>query len=279
MKTLYTADWHLTSLPDDEYRWGVFPWLQAYATNEPLDAIWVMGDLTERKDEHPAELVLRLCEELGHLAELCPVYIFKGNHDYLEESRPFFSFLERHEGLRYFSTPTALKIDGLRYRVMPHAHDWRQQYRGETFERFDRVLFHQALRGAVGSNGHEVQGMRPRVFDTVRRDAHCLGGDIHKPQQVGKALYVGSPHPVNFGDEFRPGAILERDGELRRIYRTTIKKVVLHLNSVEEFDGVQDLSEADRARVTLHLPRSEFVHRLAADQTGGACRSCATARR
>jgi DNA repair exonuclease SbcCD nuclease subunit len=259
MNSLFTADFHLTSLPDDSYRWTVFPWLRAYAANEPLDALWILGDLTDRKDEHPAELVCRLCDELARLAVLCPVYILAGNHDYVERSEAFFRFLDRQEGIRFFHEPATVRLHGLSFKVLPHTAKWKRQYRNANFFKYDRVLFHQAIQGAAGDNGHPLHHGMPRdVFGTVKESAFCLGGDVHTPQKIGMATYVGAPHPIKFGDDYTPSAMLERNGKLRRVTRSTVKKVVLHIEDVEAL-ATCGLDEGDFAKVTVTLPRREIV--------------------
>jgi hypothetical protein len=257
LKTLITGDLHLTTNPVDGYRWDIFPWLERQITNREISHLLILGDLTERKDEHPARLVHRLVRRLRILAKLCPIDILKGNHDYIDEATPFFGFLSGLRGITFHTKPAEKKIGGMNCLFLPHVRKWKT-YREYDLKKYRRVFIHQAIEGAVGSNGHAVEGVPTRAF----KDAHCvIAGDIHKPQTLlrGKFIYVGSPHPVNFGDDFKPRVLIDRGHIIDPLPRVSIRKMVLHLTDPKEIRS-SGLTRGDRAKVTLHLPRSEFIH-------------------
>ena len=94
MRPLIFTDIHLTDNPREEYRWRVFDdaIVQFLFLKKATD-IMILGDLTDRKDNHSASLVNRLVRNVKRLAELAPVTVLMGNHDYLDPINPFFGFL------------------------------------------------------------------------------------------------------------------------------------------------------------------------------------------
>src|SRR5882724_7118261 len=98
MKWLLTSDLHLSDKPRDAYRFGLFPWLAKQQKAHNVDAIFILGDLTENKDRHSAKLVNQTIESLLTLRP--PVYILRGNHDGIDPGSPFFKFVNSIEGIK-----------------------------------------------------------------------------------------------------------------------------------------------------------------------------------
>src|SRR5438128_2437284 len=103
---LATADLHLTERHQDEYRWSIFKTLRREIAAVKPDALMLLGDLTDEKDRHSSVLVNRLVDEIKRTAELTPVHILKGNHDYIDEANPFFDFLQDLKSVNYYRHPT-----------------------------------------------------------------------------------------------------------------------------------------------------------------------------
>jgi len=127
--TIFTSDFHLTELETDEYRWSIFPWLVKRIEHYQVDYLFILGDLTHRKDEHSARLVHRIHQSLALLAKtrLKLTILLKGNHDYDKEERiPYFGYL--HRGYRgkvmYLSTPSPIGLFQKRYLFLPHTRNW-----------------------------------------------------------------------------------------------------------------------------------------------------------
>jgi UDP-2,3-diacylglucosamine pyrophosphatase LpxH len=59
MKAIITSDLHLTDRPQDEYRWGIFPWLVNQSKELEVENLFILGDLTDFKDKHSAKIILK----------------------------------------------------------------------------------------------------------------------------------------------------------------------------------------------------------------------------
>ncbi|RPI87194.1 MAG: hypothetical protein EHM40_23155, partial [Chloroflexi bacterium] len=82
MTWLVTSDLHLTDRPRDAHRFGLFKWLAKKQRKHGVKATFILGDITDKKDNHSSALVNRVVNELTQLEP--PVYVLKGNHDFID---------------------------------------------------------------------------------------------------------------------------------------------------------------------------------------------------
>ena len=263
---LITADLHLTDRKADEYRWELFPWIVTQIKNRNIREVFILGDLTHQKDNHSADLVLRLVAGLESIAELVPVRILKGNHDYVDSSKPFFGFLDSLENITYYSKPRKTKVLGKPAYFCPHIAGVGTKTRvkfGAMRGKFEYVFLHQCFIGAVAANGHELKGMEFKIFREL--GTQLIAGDIHKPQSIQNLTYAGSPYPVAFGDDFKPRVLLLSSKGLKSIPRTAPLKSSFEVSSIEELMAL-DLGKGDQIRIVYKAGRvdseawSDFKH-------------------
>ena len=218
------SDLHLTDRPEDEYRWNIFQALMELGDQlsvEGFDPInlYILGDLTDRKDNHSAAFVHRVLDRIDALAA-SPfgwVRVLCGNHDYLYEEHPYFEILNFSSFSQFISKPEIFVQCGFNILALPHRKDpewsWKQSQKWSEFsklaEREDEanvVLCHQTFKGAQLSTGVVADsGCSPSIFDDLA-PMYVISGDVHVPQKLGRVMYVGSPYPVNYGDEIEGGA-------------------------------------------------------------------------
>ena len=261
MKILITSDLHLTSRPQDEYRWGIFRWLRVQALNREVDMICILGDVTDKKDQHPARLVNRLVSGLVELhdetkAQIC---VLKGNHDYTDPKVPFFAFADHLDGIDFVTEPTSGTFgEGGVLLFLPHTKSYRGDWAEYDFSDYHLIFLHQTISGAIASNGFELtEGVPSSIFSEKKTRAVVVSGDIHVPQKVGRVTYCGSPHPVHFGDTFDPRVLLYTDGDLSSIDRATIRKPVLTYQGAPSLED-EELDAGDQIKVVVILKREEL---------------------
>lgn len=267
MKALVTADLHLTSRLRDEYRWRFLDWVTEQRNLYEFTDIFILGDITDRKDEHPAELVNRF---LAHTKRWqgagTSVTVLMGNHDYIDPTQPFFGFMDGQYGT-FVSEPQVYE----NVLLLPHSKQFIKAY-GHHLLRpgYDYIFAHQPVEGAAGTAGYKMAGVPRSIFNNVG-NARVISGDIHMPQKVGNVEYVGAPYHVNFGDAFVPRVLLIDGSKVTNLYPPGPKKVQL---SVGSLDGLQEaidkevVSPNDHVRILYSLHRSLFdewdVHKQAA---------------
>lgn len=192
---LVCSDLHLTDKEQDEYRWSIFDEIEKH---DPCTVV-ILGDLTDAKDHHSAKLVNRLVAAIARIARNATVLILKGNHDYLLPQHPFFSFLSCIEGVVYVDDPLTYG----EWALIPHSRTTPLPGLKDVTSAHTYCFLHQTFKGAVASNGEEMQGELATNMLPHTDTCTYLSGDIHVPQTVGRVVeYVGSPYPVHFGDRF-----------------------------------------------------------------------------
>lgn len=266
LPAIITTDLHFTSNPADEYRWGLFPWLREQAREYKAKSIGILGDITDAKDYHPAVLVNRLVKEITSLTEVVEqVYILAGNHDYLKDGHPFFSFLSAIPGVKFINTIYSDLEDGLQVLWLPHskqpARDW-EDFKDLSW--YSHIFMHQTMRGSLSSNGQEMGGEGVELLKWFKPGPDLptiWSGDIHVPQKIGLVEYVGSPYPVHFGDSFEGRCILVRkDGTRKDLFFDTIRRpsfVVSDINQLFEISEGGQVGKGDQVKFKVVLPQAE----------------------
>jgi UDP-2,3-diacylglucosamine pyrophosphatase LpxH len=256
-RILFTADLHLTIKEADRYRWKIFNWLAKRAEHYGAEAICILGDLTDEKDHHSAALVNRLVTDLKFLAGIAPVHILMGNHDYVDPDEPFFGFLGDLQGIRFHSDPSEINLAGHRTLMLPHTQAWKSAWRGIDWKGLEFILLHQTIRKARVPNGATLDGIPSSIFRKRAPEARVIAGDVHVPQEVGGALYCGSPYPIRFGDDFSPRVLFWDGKAIKNLAIEAPKKLIVRIRRPEDLEGL-DLGQGDQVKVILKIPRSAF---------------------
>jgi hypothetical protein len=231
------------------------------------DRLWILGDLTHYKDNHSGVLINRLTQAVLKWQSVCPaIRIVQGNHDYTDPEAPTFGFLNELPGVAYFKQPGVVEDDGVNVMVLPYSRTpvaaWRQTL--TRLDDVDLVCIHQPLAGAIGDTGHTIEGQASaKWFGAHATRALVLAGDIHKRQKLGCVHYIGSPYPINYGDDHVPRVVFwdtnTNPDAVQSIEVPTIKKKVCEVATVTDAVGfIRSLAEGDRVKVRLTLPREEF---------------------
>lgn len=251
---LITSDLHLTDRPKDAYRFGIFKWLVSQQAKWKPKATFILGDLTDKKDKHPAALVRQIVDGLLDLAP--PVFILKGNHDYLDPECPFFDFLNYIEGLRFITQPES-PTEGVF--MLPHC-GGQQEFDAacRLIPSRSGVMLHQTIDGAVAEYGTRLSGLSASLVSAVQ-PRWVWAGDVHKPQQLGTVSYVGAPYTVRFGDDYDPRVIyVSRTDQSRDLYFDCPRKWVLKVGGPEDITANEDLRAGDQVKIEVVLTREEL---------------------
>lgn len=251
---LLCADLHLDDNPANDYRWNIFNQIEVTCAETGCREVWVLGDLSDRRDRHSSILVNRLVEVLTKLNTLgIHWHIYPGNHDMPLEGPAYWTFLGNVSGVTFYDKPTLVG----KALVLPHAPNPDEAWADlpKYNAPLDAILLHQCITGAKVS-GREMKGSSiPDFFQDAK---HVWAGDIHDPQKVGCVHYVGSPHPVAFGDRYKCRMILVRDNWsfAREVILDPPKKEVITIRSFSDLQGVK-LKAGDKVRIRVELDASK----------------------
>ena len=216
----------------------------------------VLGDLTDAKDYHPAELVNRIVREFSKLSEVVDnIYILKGNHDQLKEGSMFFAFLDELPNVKVITRPTEVGDGEALCYFLPYSRNPGTEWASLDFSHYDYLFLHQTVRGAVASNGQEMDGEALPSLNAAK----VYSGDIHVPQIAGAVEYVGSPYHVHFGDAFVPRCVaIQRDRRAFDLNFETTRRLSLKLEGRAGIVRLRDVASATtQAKVTVRLSRAE----------------------
>jgi hypothetical protein len=254
MRTIVTADLHLTARQQDAYRWD---FLNKWLWEQDFNNLVILGDLTDEKDCHSSRLVNRIIDELTALArEGISIHLLKGNHDYIEAERPFFAFLSHFSNCSYYSETCLVEIGNARWAFFPHSREagWGDLPRLKSVG-IDFIGCHQIFSGALSASGISLSG-----FDAgdLRGVGRVWSGDVHVPQRVGVVEYVGAPYPVHFGDVFTPRVVLLDGEECRDLYPAHVQKLVLRITDPGQVEEDASWKPGDHVKIELSLSRADF---------------------
>lgn len=256
MTWLLTADLHLSDRPRDDYRFGLFPWLARQQQKHATTATFILGDLTDKKDNHSAALVNRITSELLQLKP--PIYILKGNHDYVRIDNPFFEFLNYVDGIEFISEPAFIKSLGVAF--LPHQPDQASFDRacGVIPAKPTAIMLHECVEGAIAETGSRLTGISTSLV-AAKSPRLCVAGDIHKPQVVNCVTYVGAPYHVRFGDDFEPRVLLVKNGHEQDLSYPCLRKWSLRIHDADQISNDEKLSKGDHVKVVIEMTKEEVT--------------------
>lgn len=254
---IVTGDLHFSANPRNAYRDAFIDWLYKYADKTDTTDIIILGDLTDAKDEHGAELVNRVVGHLHALSKQCRVHILTGNHDYVNAESPFFEFSRFIPNVTWYSKPTVETLGIGNCLFLPHTHNWKKEWPPHLKKRYiDYVFTHCTVEGATGGFGHKLHGVPLDVFKNQRQ---VISGDIHGPQKVGNVTYVGAPYTINFGDDY-VGRILQiQNGKVESVRVFLPQKELLVADSLAELKirAKHQLRKGDIIKVEYNLKQHD----------------------
>ena len=261
---IITSDLHLTNNPLDDYRFELFKFLRVQCQEHDVKTVFILGDLTDLKDNHSSKLVTKIVHCLTSLSKYVKVIILKGNHDYIDAAEPFFGFLNKMEQVKFVITPKrCMGIGGSTFMFLPHTRDplgeWDNMGLDNTLG-IDYIMMHQTMDGSLASNGYSLKGLKTSIFK--KSQSRIFSGDIHVPQNIGKVTYVGSPYHVHYGDSFKPRLLLVSGGTQRDLHFPTLHKHTIRISHPDKLKGwteTHNVRPFDQVKVRLSLGRSDYV--------------------
>jgi calcineurin-like phosphoesterase family protein len=238
---LVISDLHLTADPADDYRWGFLETLYDLARDDKQ--ILILGDITDRRDRHPADLVNRLVNALRFLTEDvgAEVTILQGNHDRPVYSavHAYWAFLNELDKVRFVTRQESMG-DAI---LLPYHDKPEEAWKDIPFWPYRAAFAHIPMR-QLDQLASLLPRMPPKIYS----------GDEHPPKTVGKVTYVGAPHPVKYGDDYRCRILqlgayyaIDRDITLHPPGRRMID-----INTAADLANVA-VNSGDSAKVRLHL--------------------------
>lgn len=270
MKSLIISDIHLTNETNENYRWDVFSLAKQYVIDLHCDCLFILGDIFDKKDRHPSSIVNRLTDILLDIAKLAPITILKGNHDYINPNEPFLRFLNHIPNVYWINQPTIIRYGNITVGWLPHSRtpelDWEAFL---TKHQFDLIFMHQSVIGCRTSNDFEINHALDLAW--LERLVKCpiISGDIHVPQTIRSLTYVGTQHPVSFGDDYDYRMLVTTFTDKIKVESIPIESMKRHSLNVTSIDDLRTLVDSgqlrkgDQAKLKINLTEetlSDWTH-------------------
>lgn len=263
MRYLVTADLHFASGAEYAYRFEIFDFISRVIREYRVDAVFILGDLTEAKDKHSSFLVNKVVDGLCGLTKTGLRYgvkVLKGNHDFVDSDSPFFGFIKHIEGLDFICEPTRLVNDII---LLPYSDNPVMDWEDITYAKRSLAMMHQSVLGARAYNGYKLEkGLTLGFLES--KFGQVISGDIHTPQEMGNLVYVGSPHSVHFGEHHRPRVIVGeyKDGgtNFGFVYNDEAPtNWAVHLRDDQKLeDSGYNFKPEDRIKIHLYLDQNDL---------------------
>jgi len=268
MSALITGDWHLSSNPRDDYRHDfITNELPKLVQRHKPDQLIVLGDLTDQKDCHRAELVQDIAAHIWHLSRYCRVIILRGNHDCINPDAPFFGFFRYFDNVDFVFDSKIEDIAGLGLCCfLAHTRDYKKSWQRFNFDPFKRdpeagfIFCHNTFEGAItAAKGHPLKGIPTTALPPK---AHVISGDVHYPQQLDQVTYVGAPYTVTFGDVYSPRILLingyKNKVTVNSIPVTGVRKRTIEVDDPDNLPPAQARA-GDLLKIRVHLKVEDYV--------------------
>lgn len=259
---LLVGDLHLTAQPRDVYRWSIFQTIRDELQRRKYTGLVLLGDISDQKDNHGAQLVNKVCAELCALSEVVTaVHVLRGNHDGIDPRWPYFRFVGSFPRIHFYAEPLPLESDGKPSRILmlPHSRNPLRDWSAIRWRDYDTALAHVTVKGAVSESGSELDSVVGSDYFRKRHIA-VFAGDVHVPQAVGPVLYVGAPYPIRFGDSFAPRTVrLFDDGSYELLeLKPPLQRHMLDVKDAHELHSFHSLHAGDQAKIRLHLAEDQL---------------------
>lgn len=221
----------------------------------------ILGDITNEKDRHNAALVNKLVNAFYNLSKEVEIIAEVGNHDFIDPTQPFFSFLDNNPNIRFIIKPTTLEVRDQPALFLPCTREWDKNYGDLDFEPYTYIFTHQTYDGSIAENGIDLRGISPDVFNPSK--AKVFSGDVHGPQRINKQIeYVGSPYHVHFGDTFIPRVLhiaSTRSGEHQQqdLHFPFRRREAITMRNMEDLKAL-NYEIGSQVKIKVHLKRSEY---------------------
>ncbi len=258
MRLVLASDLHLTDRPSDEYRWTLFSQLRDLCQDR-MTTLWILGDLTESKDYHSSRLVNRIVTSLRNLrsqSKVNEIHILRGNHDGIDPDYPYFAFLNAIPWCSFHIHPKLVEDGEHRILLLPHTRDYKKDWVNLDWENAELVFAHCTVKGARSETGHTLEGIPSDFFAPCRGKLYC--GDVHVPQVVGPAEYVGAPYPIRFGDTPNCRVLLIEGRKTVSVPLRNIGKPIITINSTTQEKTLPPIGRGDQVKVRIVLGEEEL---------------------
>lgn len=171
-------------------------------TKQSNDAIFILGDWFDNRQQLDILVMNRSISLVKQMANILPVYFIVGNHDIYKKKDTdvnSLSIFKDIPNVKVFENPTVLKSNTFKVLLLPWVGDKNKEEEYIKHTDLDYVFAHTDIEGFLLDNGREIKNsaLNYRKFKKIKR---MFSGHIHKRQERGNFIYLGSPYHTKRSD-------------------------------------------------------------------------------
>ena len=168
-------------------------------------AVCILGDLFDNRQSINIDTMNVASGIIRQIAEIAPVYIMAGNHDMSRRSDSSLNSLVIVRGI-----PNVCVIDansmvhfktesgrGFMTQFIPYTGIYSKETEAVSNSDADYIFLHTEVIGAIFDSGKPI---KDGAVTTASRAKRIFSGHIHKRQELGKFIYIGSPYHLRRSD-------------------------------------------------------------------------------
>jgi predicted phosphodiesterase len=235
MRTLLVSDLHLDDAAENLYRWNIFNQILNVVKKENVNKVYILGDLTDKKDKHTSTFINKLLDNLLIIKEnVAQMILLAGNHDYTDQNLPFLTFINKI-GIKCVAGKELI-ID--KEIFLPHVRNPLEVYKNIDFTKFNTIYTHLDIKGSRLDNGMKSLDGIPLSFF---KNTLTFSGHIHKGQKIGEnTYYVGSPYATSYEkeDTLHRGILFLDSVNIKDVYFDFPKKITKRINNINDIDTI-----------------------------------------
>ena len=165
------------------------------------DILFFLGDWFDNRQLLDIYIMNISIDIIIKLSEILPLYFITGNHDIYKKNdtdvnslRPFRNI----DNVKIFEKPTIVTNGNSDILVLPWVGDKEKEEKYTKYNKADFIFAHTTITGFRYDNGLRIyQGADLTDIKGVKR---VITGHIHKRQEIGNVIYIGSPYHIKRGD-------------------------------------------------------------------------------
>jgi DNA repair exonuclease SbcCD nuclease subunit len=182
------------------FRKFYIPYLKKHVRNG--DILFILGDWFDNRQLLDIYVMNSSIDIVLELSEILPVHFLTGNHDIYKKydtdvnSIVAFKYIPN---VFVYEKPLILTNGDSKILILPWIGNRETEENYVRTNKFDYVFTHSDINGFKYDNGREIRtsGTNFLKFRSIKK---LFSGHIHKRQEIGNFIYIGSPYHTKRSD-------------------------------------------------------------------------------
>lgn len=232
----------------------------------------IAGDLIDKQKEIHQVVLSELFESLKECSEEVETYIVMGNHDMVEYSGKYYTYLLCQHQIQVAVPGSPIDLGDALLVSYSDREKILEDMQSLDLSRHKLLVSHFGIEGAqVGYGLYQGGEFKPTDFGQL--GITIILGHYHKPQRVSKNIYyVGSPYPVRVDereDEKRFIVFDTETSEIDSIPTEYPKFKVLKISSADQLDiySIKDDIQRNLTKYVIECPIDSDIRNLVDELT------------